>query len=184
VEGKVGLDASTRWPPRRADSRVKERGAGVRGRWLVATVAALGALAGCAESGSSGPAQTTPSGDASQPSASSSSPAGPAPGGTELTILVDDGHGSRTTWRLTCDPPGGNHPDAAAACQALAKNGERALPPVAKNLSCTQVYGGDQKATVTGSWRGKSVNSSFSLINGCEIGRWKALVGLLPAPRA
>jgi hypothetical protein len=147
---------------------------------LVATVAALAALAGCAESGSSGPVQTTPSVGGSQPSVSSSSPAGHAPGGTELTIVVDDGHGSRTTWRLTCDPPGGNHPDAAAACQALAKNGERALPPVAKNLMCTQVYGGDQKATVTGTWRGKPVNSSFSLINGCEISRWKALAGLLP----
>ena len=146
----------------------------------MAAVAAMAALAGCAESGAPGPGQATPSGGASQPSASSSSPPGQAPGGTELTIVVDDGHGSRTMWRLTCDPPGGNHPDGAAACQALAKNGERALPPVAKNLRCTQVYGGDQKATVTGTWRGKPVNSSFSLINGCEISRWKALAGLLP----
>jgi hypothetical protein len=147
----------------------------------MAAVAAMAVLAGCAESGAPGPGQVTPSAGASSPSASSSSPAGHTPGGTDLTIVVDDGHGSRTTWRLTCDPPGGDHPDGAAACQALAKNGDRALPPVAKNLRCTQVYGGDQKATVTGTWRGKPVNSNFSLVNGCEIGRWKALVGLLPA---
>jgi hypothetical protein len=147
----------------------------------MAALAATTALGGCAESGAPGPVQATPSAGASTPSASSGSPTGQAPGGTELTIVVDDGHGSRTTWRLTCDPPGGDHPDGAAACQALAKNGDRALPPVAKNMMCTQVYGGDQKATVTGTWRGKPVNSNFSLVNGCEISRWKALVGLLPA---
>jgi hypothetical protein len=146
----------------------------------MAALVAMAALAGCAEPGAPGPGQATPSAGASSPSASSSSSPGPTPGGTELIIVADDGHGSRTTWRLTCDPPGGNHPNVTAACEALAKNGERALPPVPKNLSCTQVYGGDQTATVSGTWRGKPVNSRFSLVNGCEISRWKALVGLLP----
>ena len=94
--------------------------------------------------------------------------------------MVDDGNGGRTTWRLTCDPPGGDHPDPAAACAALDKSGERALPPVAKDRACTQVYQGPQTATITGRWKGRTVSSRFSLVNGCEIARWKSLVGLLP----
>jgi hypothetical protein len=103
-----------------------------------------------------------------------------APGATELTILVDDGAGGKTTWTLTCDPPGGTHPDPAAACRVLHAHGARALPPVRKDVACTQVYGGPQTATITGIWQGGRVGSSFSRINGCEISRWDLLRGLLP----
>lgn len=101
--------------------------------------------------------------------------------GTELTIVVDNGSGTTTTWRLTCDPAGGDHPTPDAACAALAANGETALPPVPKDRMCTQQYGGPDKATVTGTWRGTPVDASFSKTNGCEIGRWRSLAGLLPA---
>ena len=122
---------------------------------------------------------TTPS---TTPSAEPSSPAGgPATGATDLTIVLDDGSGATRTWRLTCDPAGGTHPDAAAACKALAEHGATALPPVPKDRMCTQIYGGPEKATVKGTWNGKAVNSAFSKTNGCEISRWKSLSGLLPA---
>jgi hypothetical protein len=48
-------------------------------------------------------------------------------------------------------------------------------------MMCTQIYGGPERATVTGTFRGERVSSTFSKTNGCEIGRWKALTGLLPA---
>jgi hypothetical protein len=74
---------------------------------------------------------------------------------------------------LTCDPEGGSHPDPAGACAALAQN-EDALEPVAGYVACTEIYGGDQVARITG-----SVKASFSRANGCEIARWDALEAVL-----
>jgi hypothetical protein len=99
---------------------------------------------------------------------------------TDLTIVVDDGTGKTTTWKLSCDPPGGTHPTPAAACAVLAAKGRTALPPVPKDMMCTQIFGGPQTAKITGTWLGKPVDSSLSRANGCEISRWKALEGLLP----
>jgi len=99
---------------------------------------------------------------------------------TNLTIVSDDGAGKTETWTLTCDPAGGTHPDPEAACAALSAKGTTAMPAVAKDQMCTQQYGGPQKATVTGTWKGETVNASFSRTNGCEISRWTALKGLLP----
>ena len=102
------------------------------------------------------------------------------PATTELTIMVDDGAGVKSSWTLTCDPPGGSHPNPAAACRILQAHGATALPPVRKDVACTQVYGGAQQATITGTWQGQRVRSSFSRVNGCEISRWDLLRGLLP----
>jgi hypothetical protein len=43
------------------------------------------------------------------------------------------------------------------------------------------VYGGPQTARITGTWEGGPVDATLSRTNGCEIARWKALRGLLPA---
>ena len=40
-------------------------------------------------------------------------------GDTDLTIVINNGSSSTVTWRLTCNPPGGTHPDPKAACRAL-----------------------------------------------------------------
>lgn len=101
--------------------------------------------------------------------------------GTELVVVGTDGSGTRVSWRLTCDPPDGDHPDPEGACRALAEAGERALPPVAKDRVCTQVYGGPETATVTGTWRGQPVLSSFTRTDGCQIARWQSLAALLPS---
>ena len=102
-----------------------------------------------------------------------------AAGDVDLTIVVDTGDG-RQSWKLTCAPPAGTHPDPETACRVLAESGAKALPPVGKDRVCTQIYGGPEKATISGTWNGKPVMSSLSRTNGCEIGRWKALEGLLP----
>jgi hypothetical protein len=71
---------------------------------------------------------------------------------------------------LRCDPDGGTHSDPNGACDTLLEN-EDALEPVAGDVACTQIYGGDQLATITGA----GVQASFSRTNGCEIARWDAL---------
>jgi len=82
--------------------------------------------------------------------------------------------------RLTCNPAGGTHPDPPAACQALEANGAAALPPVPNDKACTQIYGGPQTAKISGTWKGQSVMSTFARNDGCQINRWKLMVGLLP----
>jgi hypothetical protein len=84
--------------------------------------------------------------------------------------------GEARTATLTCDPDGGTHPDPASACDALLDH-EEALEPVAGDVACTQIYGGDQEATVTG-----DVDAAFSRANGCEIARWDALADLVELP--
>ncbi len=98
---------------------------------------------------------------------------------SQLRLELDDGRGTTTTWTLTCDPPGGDHPDPAAACAAL-EVGSRYLRPVPADMACTEIYGGPETARLTGTWRGAPVDASFSRTDGCQIARWNGLSGLLP----
>ena len=140
------------------------------GATLVAVLAACG-----------GPAQPTGPGEAPSPGATpgTASPSTVPSAASGLTIVHRDG-GKRSTWRLTCSPAGGTHPNPSTACEVLEANDGAALRPVDPSTLCTQVYAGPDTATVKGTWRGQDVSSRFKLTNGCEIARWEALVGLLP----
>ena len=72
-------------------------------------------------------------------------------------------------WTLTCDPTGGDHPDPAAACAALAAHAD-ALEPVAET-ACTELYGGPQEAGRLGLIDGEIYSSTFTRRNGNEIAR-------------
>jgi Subtilisin inhibitor-like len=129
---------------------------------VATTVAACGGDDGAA--GSGGPAVTA------SPTA-----------GSRLTVVVKASpQAASKTWTLTCDPTGGDHPNAAKACAALAQhpNVFKATP---KDQACTQIYGGPQVATVTGVWRGQPVNAKFTGLNGCEVDRWSQASALLGA---
>ncbi|WP_345440749.1 SSI family serine proteinase inhibitor [Actinoallomurus vinaceus] len=113
---------------------------------------------------------------------STSAPGSSAPGQagkTRLTITVRDSQTSQPKTRtLTCDPVGGDLPKAKEACAALATaaaTGKDPFAPTPKNVMCTQIYGGPETATVTGTWNGKKVDATFSRKNGCEIKRWGTL---------
>lgn len=99
----------------------------------------------------------------------------------DLTITLDlTGSGDTQTWTLTCDPPGGTHPDPAWACASLeAAGGIAAFEPVPRDAVCTEIYGGPATAQVTGTVDGEPVNADFSRTNGCEISRWDAVLTLL-----
>jgi len=89
------------------------------------------------------------------------------------------GHGNEArSATLTCDPDGGSHPNPAKACDALLEH-EDALQPVAGDVACTEIYGGPQLATVSGS----GVHALLSRTNGCEIARWEALAPVLELAR-
>jgi hypothetical protein len=130
---------------------------------VATAVLLLGALAACGE----GAVSTQPT----QP---------PRPQGSDLAVTVRASATSApTTWSLTCDPPGGTHPDPAGACQALA--GARSpFAETPRQQACTEIYGGDQLAEIAGTWRGEPVQASYSRANGCEIGRWDVLAAVFP----
>ncbi|MGH3312214.1 MAG: SSI family serine proteinase inhibitor [Streptomyces sp.] len=90
----------------------------------------------------------------------------------------DDG-----TYRLECNPAGGSHPRARAACEVLtseSNSGRHPFGPVPTSANCTLMYGGPATAHVVGVWHGREVDATFRRTDGCEIERWDALVPALP----
>lgn len=144
---------------------------------LAATALALTACG----SQHSGAAPASPS-----PSSAPSTPSSPT-AVTRLAVhYVPEPGKPAKAWTLTCDPTGGDHPFAQQSCDLLAKAAAEGKDPFAKTrvgVMCTMIYGGPQTATVTGTWRGQTINASFNRKNGCEIHRWELaspLVGEVP----
>lgn len=107
-------------------------------------------------------------------------------GPTELTVVYQrDPHQKPRTWHLTCDPVGGDHPNAVRACAILDRAAVKGrhhrdpFAPTPAGLMCSQLYGGPEVSHVTGIWRGKPVKAEFNRANGCEIARWDSLAPLL-----
>ena len=97
---------------------------------------------------------------------------------TDLVIRVwPQGQGRSRTWTLRCEPAGGSLPAARAACSRLNREALRPLPP---DTICTQIYGGPQRARITGRIDGEPIDARFSRSNGCEIHRWDSVRYLFP----
>ncbi|ARF73907.1 hypothetical protein B7C62_17785 [Kitasatospora albolonga] len=106
---------------------------------------------------------------------------------TRLTVTVERSGvaGADGTFELTCGPTGGTHPERQAACDRLAEVGAtragrdlfRAAP---EGTMCTMIYGGDAYARIVGTWEGRSVDTTVTRGDGCEIARWNNLVPVLP----
>jgi Subtilisin inhibitor-like len=101
-------------------------------------------------------------------SAAGASPAAPK---VSLDIKVTGAPGTAAKhWTLQCDPPGGTHPDPAKACATLLK-AKTPFAPVPKGMSCPMIMVGTRTATVTGTYFGKHVDTTF-VQGGCDIPRW------------
>ena len=91
----------------------------------------------------------------------------PDPSGAEMTrsateleiVLTPDVGAPPVTVTLRCDPPGGDHPAAEAACAAVAALGPAGFAPVPADRMCGQVYGGPETARVTGTVAGEPVDA-------------------------
>lgn len=133
------------------------------GYLLPATLCVITAAAcGSATSASSAPKSSA--------SASASAPAARV----SLTVVVKASPGaSPQRWTLRCDPTGGTHPDAQAACHQLlaAKN---PFAPIPRGIMCPMIAAGPQRATISGIFFGQHVASNFSR-TGCEAARWSEL---------
>ena len=98
--------------------------------------------------------------------------------------MVEQASGGTSTWTLTCDPAGGDHPDPEQACadlDALARSGDP-FAPLPEDRICTEQYGGDQTARLTGTFRGAQVDLALSRVDGCRIAQWDGFGAVLPGP--
>jgi len=86
------------------------------------------------------------------------------------------------TWTLRCDPASGSLARPARACTRLATGGVKLFAPLRKDMVCTELYGGPQRARVVGTVDGKRVWATFTRRDGCEIDRWQRISPWLVPP--
>ena len=86
----------------------------------------------------------------------------------------------RRSFTLGCRPARGTLSRPAAACTKLSTGGAALFAPPAKEQVCTDVYGGPQRAIVSGTVDGRRIWVSLRRRDGCEIDRWRKLAFLLP----
>ena len=104
-------------------------------------------------------------------------PPAAAPALADLRVAVDrDGEGGEPprTKTIRCASA-----DESALCERLAALRLRDIEPPSRATACTELYGGPQTATITGTLRGEPVDLELTRVNGCEIARWEAAGALL-----
>lgn len=88
-----------------------------------------------------------------------------------ITVISNDKVKQGT---LLC-PSARNNNAEKKACKILDDEYPEIFAPVAKNMMCTEMYGGDETAFIGGWVKGKRFSASFNRTNGCEIARWDAI---------
>jgi Subtilisin inhibitor-like len=105
------------------------------------------------------------------------------PTALRITYWEDSARPSATvTWTLRCHPARGTLPRPVRACARLVAGGAKLFAPLPKNVVCTEIYGGPQKARIVGTVEAKRVWATFARSNGCEIDRWQRLSPWLLPP--
>ena len=112
----------------------------------------------------------------------------PAP--VTLTVRYSDGASVEHVAPLRCRASSAQadgflrDAGAATACRrAGAIASFLATRPSSKRI-CTQVYGGRQRARITGTIGTRHIDRRLKRTNGCEIGDWQHAVPLVPRVRA
>ena len=114
--------------------------------------------------------------------------ASPAP--VTLTVRYSDGWSVQHVAHLRCRADSAQadgflrDAGAATACRrARTIASFLATPPSSKRI-CTQIYGGRQRARITGTIGTRHIDRRLKRTNGCEIGDWQHAVPLVPRVRA
>ena len=102
----------------------------------------------------------------------------PAPSEIKLEIIIkEDGTKVSAQYTLECSGEQAMNsstlPDAAAACARLNQQPSLAAPSLDPATACTEIYGGPQRAEVSGTVNGQPIDSEFSRSNGCVISQWE-----------
>lgn len=149
----------------------------------IATLAALVLCVGC---GSTTPPESEPSPTKEIPNSAAPTPTTPEEPDSTVSLAVKlypDGSTLGSQYSLECasgEPIGQSQaPDPAAACTAIHEHSQILTPQRPGNQMCTEIYGGPDKAVVSGTLQGKEFSSEFTRSNGCLIAEWDALASLL-----
>ena len=97
----------------------------------------------------------------------------------DLRITLDvDGKGGEParTRRLVCAPNIDARYRGCDAALALPPDPAAPTPP---QTACTEIYGGPDVATITGTLRGEPIDATLTRANGCEIERFDRFTPLL-----
>jgi subtilisin inhibitor-like len=104
--------------------------------------------------------------------------AGTGAAAVRLVIAVTSHPGAKPQrWTLRCDPVGGTHPHARAACNVL-KHAKNPFAPVRPNMMCPATPAA-RTATITGTWFGHPVNATYTQ-TGCGLPRWRQVRQVFP----
>jgi hypothetical protein len=89
---------------------------------------------------------------------------------TSLVLTIVTQNGDSESVALTCDPPGGAHPNAKSACAEIqaAQGDFTALPGESEQTMCTMEYQ-PVTAQAEGTWRGEPVDWAHDYGNGCTL---------------
>jgi hypothetical protein len=103
---------------------------------------------------------------------------------SNLTVFYNASPSSQVAFKVTClaHSISGTHPNKKAICGAIAKQGTRLFAPVPRGTACSQIYGGPQTATITGTVNGRKINSTFSRTDGCQVARWNTAKAFVTFP--
>ena len=97
-----------------------------------------------------------------------------------LTLWPTGVNGDSITWQLQCEPTGGDHPDAEAACTALTTTKDP-FGPLAPPPRCKEIPGSSPEvALLEGDFRGRRVRSTFERSSACVAGRWDRIAPVFP----
>jgi hypothetical protein len=107
----------------------------------------------------------------------------------QLTVTFTRGTGRRHVARLRCTATrsraDGFLRDVGArrACAHARRVTELLSTDPDPNRACTEIYGGPERARVTGRIGSRRIARGFSRTDGCQIADWRTAVPLLPRPR-
>jgi len=101
----------------------------------------------------------------------------PQPSQTLLEITIkSDGTNVSATYILECSDgsvvPTSTLPMPSVACDELEDHPNVLTPSLDPATPCTEIYGGPQRAEISGTFNGQPIDSEFSRSNGCLISQW------------
>jgi hypothetical protein len=111
-----------------------------------------------------------------------------APQPVRLTIVFVRRPGSRHVAHVRCTAMGARadgylrRVGAARACAHARRIAGLLAGHPDPHRACSQIYGGPERALVTGTIGGRRIRHGFTRTNGCGVAEWRRAMPLLPRP--